>query len=173
MSGCSVGRASDYWSRDHGFNPRPGRHLYWLGRCQYQCDRLRQKSWSPSSVSVWQHRKLSDVGLGTRRRDRLVADDDVNKPTNQPTNQTNKPLASCGLHFMSTFISDPSHPLRHPTCLVSHFTANLYQAKRDRNLIFTVHCLFCLIQTSNVIRHLFLVFIIKLLPERPISKLLG
>ena len=33
---------------------------------------------------MWQHVKLSDVSLGTRPRDSLVADEDV-KLTNQPT----------------------------------------------------------------------------------------
>ena len=45
-------------------------------------DRLRQKSWSPSSVS-WQHIKLSDVSLATRSRYSLVVDKDVKKPNKQ------------------------------------------------------------------------------------------
>ena len=32
---------------------------------------------------MWQHVKLSDVSLGTRSRNSLVADQDVKKPTNQ------------------------------------------------------------------------------------------
>ena len=52
-----------------------------VGSVSVSCDRLRQKSWSPRSVSVWQHVKLSDVSLGTRSRDSLIADEDVTKQT--------------------------------------------------------------------------------------------
>ena len=54
-----------------------------VGLVPVQCDRLRQKSWTPCSVPVWQHAKLADVSLGTHPRDSLVADEDVNKPTKQ------------------------------------------------------------------------------------------
>ena len=45
------------------------------GSVSIKCDRLRQKSWSPRSVSVWHYVKLSDVNLGTRQWGSLVADD--------------------------------------------------------------------------------------------------
>ena len=51
------------------------------------CDRLGQKPLSPDSSSVWQHVKLSDVSLGTRPRDSLVADVDVKKPSTNQSNQ--------------------------------------------------------------------------------------
>ena len=54
-----------------------------FGSVSVQCDRLRQKSWSPHSVSVWQHVKLSYVSLGTRPRYSLVVDEDVKKPNKQ------------------------------------------------------------------------------------------
>ena len=44
------------------------------------CVRMRQKSWSPQSVSMWQHEELLDIILGIRPRDSLVADEDVKKP---------------------------------------------------------------------------------------------
>ena len=56
-----------------------------------ECDRLRQKSRSPCSASVWQYVKLSDVSLETRPRYSLFVDEDVKKPTNQSTNKINQP----------------------------------------------------------------------------------
>ena len=48
-------------------------------------DRLRQKSWSPSSVLC-----VSDaLSFGVRPRYSLFVDKDVKKPTNQPTNTIN------------------------------------------------------------------------------------
>ena len=41
----------------------------------------------PALSRVWQHVKLSDVGLRSRTRYSLIVDEDVLKPTNQP----NKP----------------------------------------------------------------------------------
>ena len=51
-----------------------------IGSASVKCDWPRQKSWSPRCVPVW----LSAVGLGTRPKDSLVAEEDVKKPTNQP-----------------------------------------------------------------------------------------
>ena len=67
-----------------GLIPVPGACflLFWL--VSVSCDRLRQKSWSPRSVSVWQHVELSDISLGTSLQDSLVAEEAVKKPTNQP-----------------------------------------------------------------------------------------
>ena len=47
------------------------------------CDRLRQESWSPRSVSCVWHVKLSDASLGTRHQYSLVVDEDVKKPNKQ------------------------------------------------------------------------------------------
>ena len=48
---------------------------YWLS-CLYICDRLRQKSWSPSSVSCVAARKIVRRScLGTRPRYNLVVDE--------------------------------------------------------------------------------------------------
>ena len=66
-----------------GFDPRPDAR--WV--LSVECDGQRQKSWSPRSVSVWQQIKLSDISLGTRPQDSLVADEDFdlkNPLTNQP-----------------------------------------------------------------------------------------
>ena len=52
-----------------------------------QCDQLRQKSWSPRSVSCVAALITSDVSLGTRPRYSLGVDWDVKKPTNQPNKQ--------------------------------------------------------------------------------------
>ena len=49
-----------------------------VGSVSVLCDRLRQKSWSPLSVSCVAARKIVR---------RLVVDEDVKKPTNQPTNR--------------------------------------------------------------------------------------
>ena len=55
-----------------------------FGSVSVQCDRLRQKSWSPHSVScVGHYVKLSDVSRGTRPRYNLVVDEDVKKPNKQ------------------------------------------------------------------------------------------
>ena len=62
----------------------PGARSILVGSVSGYCNRLRQKSCSPHSVSVWQHVKLSDVSLGTRPRYSLVAEENVKKPTNQP-----------------------------------------------------------------------------------------
>ena len=43
-----------------------------------------------SFVCDFQHVKLTDVSHGSRQRDSLVADEDVKKTTNQPTNQKKK-----------------------------------------------------------------------------------
>ena len=62
--GCSsVGRALDSWSKDMGSIPAGARSML-VRSTSVKCDRLRQKSWSPRSVSVWQHVKLSDFSLG-------------------------------------------------------------------------------------------------------------
>ena len=53
------------------------------GSISVQCDRSRQKSWSPCSVSVLQHVKLPVVSFGTSPRDSLVVDEDVKKSTKQ------------------------------------------------------------------------------------------
>ena len=54
------------------------------------CDRLRQKSWSPSSVSCVAARKIARRScLGARPRYNLEVDEDVKKPTNQLNKQTN------------------------------------------------------------------------------------
>ena len=58
------------------------------------CDRLRQKSWSPSSVSCVAARKIVRRScLGARPRYNLVVDGDVKKPNKQ----TNKPYF-CSLY---------------------------------------------------------------------------
>ena len=36
---------------------------------------VRQKSWTPRYVSVWQHVEMSEVSVGTRPRHRLIPDD--------------------------------------------------------------------------------------------------
>ena len=60
--------------------PAPGARSLLAESVSILYDRMRQKSRSPLSISVWQHVKLSDV---TRPRNSLVADEDVKKPTNQ------------------------------------------------------------------------------------------
>ena len=50
-------------------------YLLLAGLVSIQWNRLTQKSWSPLSVSVWQHVKLSDISLRTCQRDGLVADE--------------------------------------------------------------------------------------------------
>ena len=56
---------------------------YWFGRC----DRLRQKSWSPSSVSCVASRKIVRFCLGARPRYSLVVDEDVKEPYKQTNNK--------------------------------------------------------------------------------------
>ena len=56
-----------------------------------KCDRLRQKPWSPSSISCVAARKnCQKLCLEARPRYSLVVDEDVKKPTNQPNKQANK-----------------------------------------------------------------------------------
>ena len=53
------------------------------------CDRLKQKSWSPLSVSCVAARKdCQTLCLGAPPRYSLVVDEDVKKPTNQTNKQT-------------------------------------------------------------------------------------
>ena len=55
-----------------------------------RCDRLRQKSWSPSSVSCVAARKIVRRScLGARPRYNLVVDEDVKKP-NKQTNKRDR-----------------------------------------------------------------------------------
>ena len=51
-----------------------------VGSVSVKCDRLRQKSLSPRSASVWQHVKLSDVSLLTRSIYSLAVDEGIKKP---------------------------------------------------------------------------------------------
>ena len=68
--------------------------------CLPLVDRLKQKPWSPSSVSCVAARKIVRRScLGARPRYNLVVDEDVKKPTNQPTNQI--PLVCCVKHSRS------------------------------------------------------------------------
>ena len=62
-----------------------GRSLL-VGSVSVRCDRLRQMSWSPRSVSMRQHVKLPDVSPGTCLRDNLIAEEHI--IINQPTQQT-------------------------------------------------------------------------------------
>ena len=90
--------------------------LYWLGRCQYKCDRLRQETWSPRSVAM--HVKLSDVSLGTCVRGNPVADENVKKPANQTNNMGGiyglgnlfKTVKTCAL-FLRALPPPPPPPL--------------------------------------------------------------
>ena len=66
----------------------PGARVQLVLAVPVYCDRLRQKPWYPRFVYVWQHVKFSNVSSGSRRRDSLVADEDVKKPTNQRTVQS-------------------------------------------------------------------------------------
>ena len=55
-----------------------------VGSVSVKCDRLRQKSWSPSSVSCVAARKIVRRScLGARLRYNLVVDEDVKKPNKQ------------------------------------------------------------------------------------------
>ena len=83
--GCSVGRAHDFWLGQEvvGSTPAPSVRPLLVGPVSIQCDRLREKSRTSRSISVWQHVKFSDVSLGTRLRDSLVADEGVKKPSKQ------------------------------------------------------------------------------------------
>ena len=63
--------------------------------CRYfkeklSCDQLRQKSWSPRSVSCLAALKLSNFSLGTCPQYSLNVDEDVKKPNKQINKQTNK-----------------------------------------------------------------------------------
>ena len=53
--------------------------------CQYNVTGWDRSHGLPDLSHVWQHVKMSDVNLGTRPQYSLVADEDVKKPTNQPT----------------------------------------------------------------------------------------
>ena len=69
-----------------GSIPAPGASSMLVGSVSV-CDWLRQKSWSPRSVSVWKHIKLFDLSFGACPLNSLVADKDDKKPTNEPTKQ--------------------------------------------------------------------------------------
>ena len=60
-----------------------------VGSVSVKCDRLRQKSWSPSSFSCVAARKIVRRScLGARPRYNLVVDEDVKQP-NKQTNKAN------------------------------------------------------------------------------------
>ena len=54
----SVGRARGPGEEFVGSISAPGVRSLLVGSVSVECGRLRQKSWSPRSVSVWQHVKL-------------------------------------------------------------------------------------------------------------------
>ena len=77
--GSSEHSALKKWSGGRGSIPAPGARILLFGPVSVWCDRLRQVSWSPRSVSVWQHVNLSDVSLGTCLRYSLVSEEDIKK----------------------------------------------------------------------------------------------
>ena len=66
-----------------------------VGSVSVYCDRLRQKSWCPHSVScVWQHVKYVRRQSWDPPRYSLVVDEDVRKPTKQKKNKEARKLTS-------------------------------------------------------------------------------
>ena len=63
--------------------PSPCANCLADGMVSASCDRLRQKSCSLHSVSVWQHVNLSDFSLGTYLQDSLVAYGDIRNHENK------------------------------------------------------------------------------------------
>ena len=64
-------------------SPAPSVRSLLVGSVSVKCDRLRQKSWSPHSVSVWQRVNLSGMNLATHVQDRLIAGKDAKKLNKQ------------------------------------------------------------------------------------------
>ena len=75
-----------------------GAALSLLDRCQYNVTVWDRGHGLPALCRVWQHVNLSDVTLGTRPRDSLVAYEDK-KPTNQARNMFGRFPPAC-VHVM-------------------------------------------------------------------------